>query len=146
MKKPQTGFTLIEVMIAMVIVAILAAIAIPSYSRYVQSASRAEAKSALLEASQFMHRFYAMNNAYDAKLDGTAVALPASLAQTPTQGAAKYNIAFLAGSPTPTTFVVQATATARQGDDGCGTLSISNTGRRTASLAGSAAEVARCWR
>lgn len=146
MKTSQRGFTLIELMITLVIVAILASIAIPSYSRYVQSASRAEAKSALLEASQFMQRFYAMNNAYDAKLDGTVVALPPSLVQTPSQGAAKYQIAFLAGEPTPTTFVIQAAATALQGDDGCGTLSISNTGRRTASLASSAAEVARCWR
>ncbi|MGC1443605.1 MAG: prepilin-type N-terminal cleavage/methylation domain-containing protein, partial [Burkholderiaceae bacterium] len=58
MKTTSKGFTLIELMITLVVIAILAAIALPSYGRYVQKASRAEAKSALLEASQFMQRFY----------------------------------------------------------------------------------------
>ncbi|MGB7303896.1 MAG: type IV pilin protein [Burkholderiaceae bacterium] len=146
MKTTSKGFTLIELMITLVVIAILAAIALPSYGRYVQKASRAEAKSALLEASQFMQRFYVMNNAYDQRLDGTPVALPAGLLQTPSLGDAKYTINFTGGGLTPTSYILQASATALQGDDGCGNLSISNTGRRTASLAANDMEVARCWR
>lgn len=142
----QRGFTLIELMITLVVIAILASIALPSYGRYVQRASRAEAKSALLEASQFMQRFYVMNNAYDQRLDGTPVTLPPNLSQSPSQGAARYIIGFSGGGATATDFVLQATATASQGDDGCGDLTISNTGRRTASLAADEVEVERCWR
>lgn len=45
------GFTLIELMIAIVIVAILLAVALPSYQNSVQKARRADAKAALLDAA-----------------------------------------------------------------------------------------------
>lgn len=52
--RPQTGFTLIELMIAVVIAGILAAVAYPSFVSYVQKARRADAKAALLAAAQKM--------------------------------------------------------------------------------------------
>jgi type IV pilus assembly protein PilE len=65
MKKLNSGFTLIELMIVVVIVGILAAIAYPSYARYVEKARRADAKSALLDASQRLERCYTQTNSYD---------------------------------------------------------------------------------
>jgi type IV pilus assembly protein PilE len=64
MKNKSTGFTLIELMIAVAIVGILAALAYPQYVEYVAKGRRAECRSALLVASQKMEKFYSNNNQY----------------------------------------------------------------------------------
>jgi type IV pilus assembly protein PilE len=60
------GFTLIEVMITVVIVAILAAIAYPSYTRYVQNTREAETKGLIMEYASQLEAFRAKNFAYPA--------------------------------------------------------------------------------
>ena len=78
------GFTLIEVLIALAIVGILSAIAIPSYFSYIERANRADAKATLMDATQFMQRFYSLHNSYSTQRDGrTRVALPAALQRSP---------------------------------------------------------------
>lgn len=67
--RTSAGFTLIEIMITLTIVGILSAIAIPSYFEYVKRANRAEAKAQLMEAVQYMQRFYSLHNAYDVQRD-----------------------------------------------------------------------------
>ena len=59
-----SGFTLIELMITVAIVALLAAIAIPSYQDSVWKGKRAEAKAAIFKALQAEERFYTQNNTY----------------------------------------------------------------------------------
>ncbi len=58
------GFTLIELMITVAIVAILAAIAIPSYQDSIWKGKRGEAKAAILKALQAEERYYTQNNTY----------------------------------------------------------------------------------
>ena len=60
--KAIKGFTLIEVMIVVVIIAILAAVAIPSYRNHVCKVERNQAKSDLMGLAQAMERFYTMHN------------------------------------------------------------------------------------
>lgn len=60
----QHGFTLIELMIVVVIVAILAAIAIPSYQDYIRRGRITEAVSALSEARVKMEQFFQDNRTY----------------------------------------------------------------------------------
>ncbi len=58
------GFTLIELMITVAIVAVLAAIAFPSYQDSVWKGKRAEAKAAIFKALQAEERYYTQNNTY----------------------------------------------------------------------------------
>lgn len=64
MLKRQHGFTLMEVMITVAIVAILAAIAFPSYQDSMRKSRRTDGKNALTQAVANMERFYAQNNTY----------------------------------------------------------------------------------
>ncbi len=56
LRRPNCGFTLIELMIAVAVVALLAAVALPSYNEYVMRSHRANARAALLQAAQWMER------------------------------------------------------------------------------------------
>lgn len=62
------GFTLIELMIVVAVVGILAAIAYPSYIDSIRKSRRADAKSALLDATQRQERFFTENNQYTATI------------------------------------------------------------------------------
>jgi type IV pilus assembly protein PilE len=63
------GFTLIEVLIVVVVVAILVGIAIPSYQSSVQKTRRADAKEALLRIAAAQERFFFTNNRYGTLAD-----------------------------------------------------------------------------
>ncbi len=134
----SAGFTLIELMIAVAVVAILAAVAYPSYVDQVRKGRRAEAQAVLLEASQFMERFATENQRYDQNLAGTAVALPTGLATAPKASTTvHYNVSLQ--SKTQTTYVLQAVPTGSQASDTCGTMTLSQTGVTTPSTSS-------CWR
>ena len=136
------GFTLVEVIVVVAIIGILAAIAIPSYNEYVRRSQRAEARTVLLEAAQFMQRFYSANDRYDVARSGAAVALPAGLQKAPSNGAARYTISLSAVSTTA--YALQAAPTGSMSGDKCGTLTLSSVGRKDVSDA--TASAADCWR
>ena len=139
------GFTLVELMIAIVIVAILSAIAIPGYRSYVQRAQRAEAKTALLRIQGAQEKFFVQYNRYATAL---TPALPDGLGTPATTETGLYTLA-LALTDGGTGFRVTATARAggSQDDDArCATLTIDNNGLKGARNSAGADTTPECWR
>jgi len=131
--KLQRGFTLIELMITVVVVAILAAIAYPAYTEQIARGRRAEAQATLLASQQWMERFYSENYRYDLNSANTPVAdlFTPRFSRSPASGAgaAMYNIAVSAPSP-GTTFRITATRTGTMAQDRCGNFTVDHLGRR----------------
>jgi type IV pilus assembly protein PilE len=63
-KSRQQGFTLIEVMTVLVIIALLAVIAYPSYEEAVRKSKRTEGRAALMQLLQQQERYYSQHNSY----------------------------------------------------------------------------------
>lgn len=129
MKSKARGVTLIELVIVLVVVAILAAIAIPNYREYVLRSHRTEAKAALLNVAAAQEKFYLQNNTYTSDL---SAAPPAGLGIPATTENGYYTIAITAGANT-TSFTATATATGPQTQDSrCASFSINQAGSKTA--------------
>ncbi len=127
-RRSVLGFTLIELMIVVAVVAILAAIALPAYSDSIRKGRRGQAKADLVELAQVLERHYTVHGSYAKDRGGADYALP--ITQSPTTGTAFYAIA----DPvrTATTFTLSATPQGGQTKDRCGTLSITHSGQKTA--------------
>lgn len=126
----MTGFSLIELMVAVTIAAIVMAIAIPSYTQYTQRGRRAAAQSCLIELSQFMERFYTTNLAY---VTGTPPVPPTLPTLTCRQDLIDFYTFDFTAAPTATTYSLQASVVdpGAQADDMCGDMTLTNTGART---------------
>ena len=147
----QRGFTLVEIMVVLAIVMTIAAIAMPSYTENINRSKRAEAKAQLLEAAQFMQRFYSQNDSYAQNRAGNAVAIPDALARVPrsaASGSQNYTIGFATPAPTVATFTLQAAPRAggSMASDKCGTFTLTHAGQR--GLAGNATGTTAdsCWK
>jgi type IV pilus assembly protein PilE len=151
-RTPNHGFTLIELMIVVVIMAILASASVAGYRQYIRRANRADATAALLRLSAAEERFYLQNNRYATTADELADPPPAGLGINGTERGL-YELSVAAAADGAVAGYI-ATATARsdqsQRDDAdCVSFSIDQSGQRTATNADneSDAEVSSaCWR
>ena len=135
------GVTLIELMIVIVVVAILGAIAVPTYRNYLIRTNRTEARMALLRIQTAQEKFYLQNNRYadDEELDD---APPNGLGVPATTPSGFYTIAIDNYAEDGTTYRAVATAAGGQRDDieACRTITINQDGSRTP------AQGSGCWR
>ena len=140
------GFTLIEAMIVVAIVAILAAVAYPSYLESVRKSRRAEARAQLMETAQYMQRFYSQNDSFKRAINEEKdMSLPSALASVPKQGSKTYDIQFVADSLKPHAFNLEAIPTGAMAGDRCGTLRLDSTGRRDIANYKTGVTLSDCW-
>lgn len=137
--KVYSGFTLIELMVVVAIVAILAAIAVPSYQAHVQAGRRAEGKAFALDVASRQERFFTQtgNYATGAGFD-TSLNLP--------NGTASENDAYTAtvGDNGGNGYLI--TVTPAVADAECGNLILDNTGARDVSTSSDRDFISDCWR
>ena len=156
--KLQKGFTLIELMITVAIIGILASVAYPSYSEYVNKSRRVQAKKTLVAAQQWMERFYTENFRYDKNSANVAVTdasqFPSrfSVSPPPGEGSAMYTITVTVTDGVRDVFKVNAVRKAGSAmeNDRCGDLSIDHLNRRIVTnhngFGSDAAALDYCWR
>jgi type IV pilus assembly protein PilE len=129
-----TGFTLIELMIAVVVVSILAAVAVPAYTSQIRKSRRTEARTVLLDLATRAERMYSTTNTYFGTTTVNKL-LPPDLGYTggwPITLASGYYTIALSNS-TAATFTFTATAVGAQAKDTqCATFSVDNTGNQSA--------------
>jgi type IV pilus assembly protein PilE len=127
------GFTLIELLIVIAVIGILAAIAYPTYTDFVERGKRNDAKAVLLEASQFMERKFTENRSY------ASVSLPSSFSKSPREGDASYTIAVNSDESSFTLTATPSGAAPKR----CGWLSINQLGVKSVEKTGDG--VSYCW-
>lgn len=155
--KHTRGFTLIELIVAMTVIAIISAIAIPNYSSYINRGKRAAAKTVLTDTANVLERNYTTFGCYNktsaavcqSQASGSDFALASAVA--PTDGRASYAVT-VAYAGNGQQFTLRATpcgtaGTCPAGSDGyvdtdCGVLQLTQAGARTNTGALSAAT---CW-
>lgn len=144
------GFSLIELMIAVALVAILAAVAFPSFMDSVRKSRRSEAFAALSNVQQAQERFRANNTSYAANLSAAPTDTPPGLGLGATTPNGYYTIALVAATATSYEATATAVAGTSQAHDGsCTTLGVKMV-NATLEYAGSSGALTyaasnRCW-
>lgn len=140
MHQRHSGFTLIELMIVLLVVAILTAVAVPSYRAYVVRSQRVDAKEALLALATAQEKFYLQCNRYAGELGAAnSCADPGTIAFSNTSEKGWYDLSIEAASVTDFRIRARPSAGSPQATDAaCTFFEVTGTGVRTASDA-------KCW-
>lgn len=153
------GFTLIELMIAVAIVGILAAVAYPSYIEYVAKGHRTQLKTQMQAAQQWMERRYSERYFYgqeSGKNDAPTAFDAQTFAVSPPagEGPARYNLS-VSIDASGDSYVITAERAGSMENDRCGNPTVNNFGVKSVvdtSLSGGAYDgdvakaVSECWR
>lgn len=135
------GFTLVELMIALVIAAILVTIAIPSYRRYVLRSYRTEAMNALTRIQAAQEKYFLQYNSYAPALTPQP---PAGLALEAVTDGGHYDVQLQPGAME---YTASATVRASQAEDKpCQRFEIDHRGVKKAKDGGGVDRTNECWR
>ncbi len=133
--RSQTGFTLVELMITVAIVAVIASVAMYGYGDYIRKANRTDARATLSETATSLEKCRSIYSVYNS--GNCNVAFPV----TSDKGYYSITSAFNANG---TTFALTATPVAGQPqtkDAKCTTLTLANTGAQGAT----GSDTSVCW-
>ena len=131
---PGRGFTLIEVMIVVVIVAILASIAYPSYRNQVIKGNRAAAQGYMLSLASREEQIMLDNRAYKAAANNAAIAGVSGLISVPSEVSKHYGLKIESpnpGTPALPSYLITATPIAGGIQATDGNLTLDSTGVKT---------------
>jgi type IV pilus assembly protein PilE len=128
-------------MIVVVMIAILSAVALPSYQISVRKARRADARAALVTAAQLMER-YSTEHASTGYSTATLNVVPGPTVVTrPASDNGYYNLSL--SNLAATTFTLRAAPQGAQSSDGCGTFTLDERGVR--GVTGGTLTTTDCW-
>lgn len=143
-QKRLSGFTLVELIVVIAIIAILVAIATPAYYSYVLKSRRADAKVALSEISQRLEGYYADNNKYATDFDQLKLSNSGFVKKNGNYQSKDgwYQLSIEVDS-TAQKYTLKATPQRSQTGDGrCMEFALDSTGKKTIT---GAANVKECW-
>ncbi|RDS84744.1 prepilin-type N-terminal cleavage/methylation domain-containing protein [Dyella monticola] len=145
-RNKASGFTLIEMMIVVVVIAVLAAIAIPAYQKYVMESRRTAAKTALFDLASREEKYYSTNNQYTNTLSELGYNTTAATITVPNGNAATdyYTISVALTGATTANTNFKATATTlntQTSDTYCGNYSLTDLGAQ----ANTGSQTTGCW-
>jgi len=149
MRTNKMGFTLIELMIAIAVIAVLAAVVYPSYLSQIRKSGRSDAKVALSDAAQRLQRCFTTTSTYKPAAGTCTVvdSLTGSSGVSSTKG--DYVVKLVNDtSYTATTYTLQATPAtgSRQVQDtSCAKFTLTHTGVRGATNSSSVDTTSSCW-
>jgi type IV pilus assembly protein PilE len=135
------GFTLIELMVAVAVVAILGTIAMASYSSQLQKSRRTDARSAVMDLAGREEKLFSTVNAYSSAPSDLGYGAVGAVWPI-TIGSGYYQVSVTVANP-PISFLITATAiNAQAADTKCTTLSVDQLGTQTSTGTETAAT---CW-
>lgn len=135
---------MVELMIAVVVISILAAIAVPSYRRHLLRTQRSDATAALLRIQSAQEKHLVQKGKYTADLSSASPAGGLGLHTISEQGFYKLTVGL-----TRTGYIASASAIANKGqadDTQCATFTLNENGQRGAVDVSGADRTTECWR
>jgi len=141
--RTAAGFTLIELIVALAVVAITTSIAASGYRNHVRRSHRIEAVQALLVAAAEEEKFHLSNGTYGSRLDASAGDEPSGLPVASRTPGGHYVLSVTFADAAA--YRIVATAASESADPLCQVLAIDESGRRSASDARGVDTTGRCW-
>jgi type IV pilus assembly protein PilE len=126
-----SGFTLIELMITVAVVAILAAIAFPSYAMFMKKSRRGDAEATLMDIAQREQQYLLDARTYAPTVAALNTTIPADVSAYYTIQICRTTAPCAAPGGAPPTFAIIATPIAGTQQAGDFTLTLDNTGLKT---------------
>jgi len=134
------GFTLIELMITVAVIAILAAVAVPSYFKYTLRSNRSAAESVMQEIASAQERYLIDAREFAGNLTTLGYTVPNTV--NPNYQISMVATAASASGGTPPGYTITAKPIGSQTrDTGCATLTLHGDGSKTASTGAT-----NCWK